>query len=161
MRSLWIAVFLVMISGAAGAQSVVVGLGYADFSYYQSRDTVTANLEYRYSPFYQGRAVNLSWGFGLGLDADHDYFVGAGLIAEWPLRQNWFVEFSLMPSYYEADKYENRLGGDLQFRALLALGRTLRSGDAVSLALAHASNASLNEFNPGVNSLLARYHVRF
>lgn len=159
MRSVLLAAMLFLSANAVHAQSIVFGLGYSDFTYDQSLDTATVGFEYHHSPFYQGKFVNVSWGATAGADKNGDFFAGAGLVAEWPLRHDWFVEFSVMPGYYNADENDNRLGGHLQFRSLIALGKTLASGNAVSLGLAHASNASTNPFNPGVNAIVARFHI--
>ena len=159
MRSVFLAAGLVLMANAVCAQSVVFSLGYSDFTYDQSSDTTNMGFEYHHSPFYQGKFVNVSWGATVGADTNGDYFAGAGLIAEWPLRHDWFVEFSVRPGYYNAGEDDNGLGGNLQFRSLIAIGKTLSTGNAVSLGLAHASNASTNPFNPGVNTIVARFHI--
>lgn len=146
---------------AARAQSVVLGLGYADFSDDQGKDTGQVSIEYHHTPFFQGERMSVAVAAAASATGENDYFIGAGVVAHWPLRNNWFIEGSVMPGYYEAGSTANYLGSEFEIRTLLGVGRTLASGDSISLALTHRSNASTAAFNPGVNAVLLRYHFGF
>ena len=146
---------------AAQAQSVVLGLGYADFSDDQGEDTGQVSIEYHHTPFFQGERMSVAVAAAASATGENDYFIGAGVVAHWPLRNNWFIEGSVMPGYYEAGSTANYLGSEFEIRTLLGVGRTLASGDSISLALTHRSNASTAAFNPGVNAVLLRYHFGF
>jgi len=69
-----------------------------------------------------------------------------------------------MPRYYSEVTDENDLGGNIQFRSLLAIGRTFPSGAKLSLAVPHKSNVGLDDRNPDLNSILLillRWHTAF
>ncbi|CUH50164.1 Lipid A 3-O-deacylase (PagL) [Ruegeria atlantica] len=66
-----------------------------------------------------------------------------------------------MPGYFSKSEELNDLGGSFQIRSLLGVGYTLNSGNKVSVAITHKSNASTQQENPGVNSVLLRYHLAF
>ena len=161
LKTLLAAAVICAASLPACAQSLVVGLGWNYFSYNQSKDTGTIDLEYHFAPFHEGARVDWAVGAVISDSTENDFYVGVGIVATVHMRNRWFAEFSAMPGYYSEGISINRLGGDLQFRTLAGLGRTLKNGNAFSVAINHRSNASTNPFNPGVNSLLVRYHVNF
>ena len=161
MKSLMMAAALAMAATGAQAQSVTFGLGYTDYNEDAATNSALLSLEYQHRPFYEGRVMSLGVGAALESDGESDLFIGAGLAANWSLRNDWFVEASVMPGYYDAASSANRLGGDFQIRSLLGVGRVLPNGNAISVAAQHKSNASTNDFNPGVNALLVRYRLAF
>ncbi|WP_298936600.1 acyloxyacyl hydrolase [uncultured Ruegeria sp.] len=146
---------------AAPAQSIIFGAGYADYSDSMSEDQAILSLEYQHSPFHQATRFSATWGAALSVDADGDTHIGAGLIGVYTLGDRWFVEGSVMPGYYDEGNDLNDLGGSFQIRSLLGLGYTLNSGNKISVAVTHKSNASTQDENPGVNALLLRYHYAF
>lgn len=150
-----------LLAGAAQAQSVILGLGYADFSSSRGNDTEQFSIEYHHTPFHEGNKMSLSVGVSASATAEDDFFLGAGVVANFPLKNNWFIEGSVMPGYYDAGSVANDLGSEFEIRSLLGVGRTLASGDSISIALTHRSNAATATNNPGVNTLLVRYHFGF
>lgn len=60
--------------------------------------------------------------------------------------------------YEEGDGKD--LGGSLQFRSALDFGYQLGSRARVGLTVYHLSNAGLEDFNPGANSVVLTYSVR-
>ncbi len=146
---------------AAQAQSLIFGAGYADFSDDAADDQALVSLEYQHQPFHQATRFSAGWGAALSVDADGGAHLGAGLIGVYSLNDRWFVEGSVMPGYYNEGSDENDLGGSFQIRSLLGLGYTLNGGDKISVAITHKSNASTQDPNPGVNTLLLRYHLGF
>ncbi|MES0864029.1 acyloxyacyl hydrolase [Ruegeria sp. SCPT10] len=145
----------------AQAQTVIFGAGYADYSDSASVDQGIVSLEYQHRPFHQATRFSATWGAALSVDEDGDTHIGAGLVGIYNLNDRWFLEGSVMPGYYNEGNDLNDLGGNFQIRSLLGLGYTLNGGNKVSVAITHKSNASTEEFNPGVNAVLVRYHLGF
>ncbi|WP_109466256.1 acyloxyacyl hydrolase [Albibacillus kandeliae] len=161
MKKLLIAAALSLTAAAAHAQSVTFGAGYADFSDDQSKDAARIALEYHFAPFHQGAISSFALGTMASVDSEKDYFIGFGVVGTWTLKNDWFIEASVMPGYYNEYDPLNRIGGKFHFRSLFGVGRTLASGDKVSVGLTHMSNASTETPNPGVNALMLRYTFGF
>ncbi len=152
---------LLLAAPAAQAQSLVFGAGFSDFSDSQSDDEAVISLEYQHRPFHEATRFSAMWGGAVTVDTASDIHVGIGLIGIYGFANRWFVEGSVMPGYFSEGEGRNDLGGDFQIRSLLGVGYTLNSGNKVSVAITHKSNASTNGDNPGVNSVMARYHYAF
>lgn len=149
------------IATAAHAQEVVLGGGYADYNHAPARDGAIIALEYHHSAFRQSEHFTASFGGALSVDEFSNAHLGVGIVGTYDLGKNWFLEASVMPGIYVEDTPENRLGSRFQIRSLLGIGYTLGSGDKLSVAITHKSNASTTDFNPGVNAVLIRYHKAF
>ncbi len=158
---LLIAAAAASVTTSASAQSIIFGAGYADYSDSQSEDQAIFSLEYQHKPFHQATRFSATWGAALSVDVDGDTHIGAGLIGVYAFNDRWFVEGSVMPGYYDESNALNDLGGSFQIRSLLGVGYTLNSGNKVSVAITHKSNASTQEENPGVNAVMLRYHLGF
>lgn len=161
MKTLLFLVFALVAATAAQAQSVIFGAGYADFSASEGEDQAVFSLEYQHRPFHEATRFSATWGAALTVDTDGDTHLGAGLVGIYTFRDRWFVEGSVFPGYYNESNTANDLGGEFQIRSLFGLGYTLDSGDKVSVAITHISNASTQDDNPGVNSIFLRYHYAF
>jgi len=118
-------------------------------------------FELHAEPFYQIGRFELGLAGSVVADAAGDLFVGAGLAGLYPLDRRWFIEASVLPGYYRASDPANRLGNDFEIRSLLGIGYTLDSGNSLSLAIAHISNASTAPVNPGANGIQLRWRRRF
>ncbi len=161
MKSLGILAIALAAATSAQAQSIIFGAGYADYSNAEAEDRAIVSLEYQHRPFHEATRFSATWGAALSVDADGNTHIGAGLIGLYTFADRWFVEGSVMPGYYNESDERNDLGGSFQIRSLLGLGYTLESGNKLSVAITHKSNASTQEDNPGVNALLLRYHYSF
>lgn len=161
MKPFVIAVFTLFAATVAQAQSVIFGAGYADYSNSSGDDQAIFSLEYQHRPFHEATRFSATWGSALSVTADGDTHLGIGLVGFYTFANRWFVEGSVMPGYYDESNSDNDLGGEFQIRSLLGVGYTLESGNKVSLAVTHKSNASTQDDNPGVNALLLRYHYAF
>lgn len=148
-------------SPMAQAESLIFGLGYTRYSDDSADDFTLFSVEYQVDPF---KSVG-RWDFGLAgalsIDANGDGHLGLGLYTIYNLQKQWFIEGSVMPGVYSNGSDGNWLGGHFQIRSLLAVGYDLDDRNSISLAATHISNASTTEFNPGVNSVLLRWHRRF
>jgi hypothetical protein len=155
--------FIILFAGVAQAQAQewVLGLGYADFSSGTSKDTGLIAFEVHAEPFYERGAFELSLAGALVGHSSGDVFAGVGLSGLLALEGRWFIEGSVMPGYYRASTPQNGLGSDFEIRSLLGIGYTLKSGDRVSLAITHKSNAATSAVNPGVNAIELRLRRKF
>lgn len=149
------------LAGPAAAQSVVIGVGYTDFGASAADDQAVLSLEYHHTPFYRADRLAIGLGGALSLHEDGGTDLGLGIVGTYDLDRNWFLEASVMPGVYWERGIGNDLGGDFQIRSLLGVGYTFESGNSVSLAATHISNAGTSNFNPGANSLLLRYQIAF
>jgi lipid A 3-O-deacylase len=73
----------------------------------------------------------------------------------------WFIEGSVLPGAFFEKVVENDLGSTFEIRSLLGIGYTFDSGNRLSLAVTHKSNASTASKNPGVNAVLIRFRRQF
>ncbi len=143
-----------LFASAATAGDFVVGLGPTDF------DDTSVNaleLEYHTDPIWNFRIADVSVGGAAIIYDEGSFFVGAGVSAVRSLKNNWFIEASFMPGYYDNNEPETDLGNDLEFRSMIGFGREFSNGTRVSLGVSHISNASLGDSNPGVNTLTLRF----
>ena len=132
----------------------MVGAGPTDFD---DIDVLYVELEYHSDPVWQVAGADVSIAGALNWSDNGDIFIGAGVSAVRPLANDWFIEASFVPGYFENSDDLTDLGSDLEFRTLVGIGRQLSNGVGVSLALSHKSNASLGSSNPGVNALTLRF----
>ncbi|MBL4766633.1 MAG: acyloxyacyl hydrolase [Rhodobacteraceae bacterium] len=148
-------------SPLAQAETLIFGVGHTRFSDDNADDFPIFSLELQRDPF---KSVG-GWDFGLGgavsIDTNGDGHLGLGLYAIYHTKSQWFFETSVMPGVYFNGSSDNWLGGHFQIRSLLALGYDLNAPNSISLAVTHISNASTRDFNPGVNALWLRWHLRF
>ena len=149
------------LAGPAAAQSVVVGAGYTDFGARSADDQAVFSFEYQHAPFHRADRLAIGLGGALSVHADGDTHLGLGIVGTYDLDRNWFIEASVMPGAYWESRAANDLGGDFQIRSLLGVGYTFDTGNRLSLAVTHISNASTDDSNPGADSLLLRYHIAF
>jgi hypothetical protein len=143
-----------LVTSAASAGDFVVGLGAADFD-----DTaITAfELEYHTDPIWRFRVADVSVAGAAVVYDEGNFFVGVGVSAIRNLKNNWFIEASFMPGYYDSNGPETELGNDLEFRSMIGLGREFSKGVRMSVGLSHISNGGLGDSNPGANALTLRF----
>ena len=146
---------LLCLSGAAHADEIVGGVGYEGRN---GTYGVQGTAEYHR---YLGSFGRLDYGVGGGvlLGEGGGHWVGAGAVARYDLGADFFVEGALMPGLQ--NQGERDLGGSVQFRSLVGIGREVAPGQRVSVAISHRSNARLNDFNPGVEAIGLRYGREF
>ncbi|WP_037255192.1 acyloxyacyl hydrolase [Roseobacter sp. SK209-2-6] len=159
MRRLLSAAAIALATAApAMSQEIIFGAGYSDYSLAGAEDGAVFSVEYLHSPFHEHSRFSARFGGVLELVSTGDAFVGVGLSGNLDLNNDWFVETSVMPGAYFENAPLNDLGSTFEIRSQIALGKRLRNGTALSLALSHKSNASTASLNPGVNVLSLRWH---
>lgn len=145
----------------AAAQEFVAGIGYVD---YHAQDAETGGfVSGDYLAARDWSLVGFDWGLGVTaqLHEAGDVFFGAGVQGQRDFANGWFIEASLMPGLYDEGKEGNDLGSAFEIRSLVGVGRELRNGNRLSLAVSHISNASTGDSNPGLNAISLRFHVPF
>lgn len=160
-RILTLGALVALLPGSATAADVVIGLGYSDFSDAAADDSATLEVEIHSEPIWHFAGADWSLAAAVLAHSEGDFFVGAGASALWPLRNRWFVEASVMPGYFDDAGGANSLGSDFEIRSLLGVGRQINDRLALSLAVAHKSNASTSSRNPGVNTVSLRTRWSF
>jgi len=159
MRAKWCVAAFLATSSAVAAQNWTVGAGFADFSNGLSQDGEMVSIEYHHRPFHDTTGFDLGLGGAITVHGTGDLHMGVGLVGILPLRSKWFVEGSIMPGVFWERYARNDLGSAFEIRSLIAIGRRFANGAGLSLALTHKSNASTAPQNPGVNSVVLRWHL--
>jgi len=160
MRSFLMALaFAPMFPLALSAQEVVTGFGYGDFHANAADSGYYISADYLGPRDWTLLGFETGWGATGQLHEAGDVFLGGGLQAQRDLGKGWFVETSIMPGVFFEGADANDLGSTFEIRSLLGIGRDLRGGRRLSLALSHISNASLADRNPGLNGLSLRLHI--
>jgi len=158
--------FLTLLAFLAGANSAfaadyVFGLGTSEFNRNGADSTSIFSAEIHGDPIFRKNRFSLSV-FGVAtVHSSGDLFVGAGLSGLFDFNNNWFIEGSVAPGFFHESRPNNNLGSSFEIRSLLGAGYQLQSGDRISIAITHKSNAGVSGTNPGVNAVLLRYRHSF
>ena len=128
-----------------------VSTGVIDFG--KDYETAEVGIEHRFrTDWCRGLGPNV----GAFLTADGSFYVYAGADQRINIGRSWFVDSITSIGFYEAGDGKD-IGGALEFRSGIAVGRRLRDGSRLSFGFFHLSNTSYYRRNPGVNSLLLRW----
>ncbi|HEY0945532.1 MAG TPA: acyloxyacyl hydrolase [Opitutaceae bacterium] len=95
---------------------------------------------------------------GLGWATDGAIFAGGGALYTLGEFRRWQTTVGFGPGYYERNQGPD-LGKHLEFLSFVEVSRRLRRGHRVVLRLAHISNGSLGDRNPGTELLTAGYMI--
>jgi hypothetical protein len=152
---------IIATASSVQAQEWVIGAGYEDFSDPVSIDQGILTFEYHFEPYHTRERFSAGFAGTLSVDGEGDVFAGVGFAGVYKLKDGWFLEGSVMPGAYFESTEENDLGSRFEIRSLIGVGYTLESGNKISLAATHKSNASTADTNPGVNALLIRFRSAF
>ncbi len=148
-------------TGSAMAGDWVIGLGKSHFNGSSGDRSTILSLELHSDPFFTKGRLSASYMGVITAHSSGDMFAGVGLSALYELNGNWFLEGSVAPGLFAESGAIHDLGSAFEIRSLLGVGYALGSGDRISLALTHKSNAGTASHNPGVNSVLLRYRHSF
>ncbi|MBF9025039.1 acyloxyacyl hydrolase [Rhodobacterales bacterium HKCCD6035] len=147
------AVFLAT-TGIASADTAVIGAvrdihrgGYGGVVEYHWTETLAAKPNW-----------SAGWAGAAHTEADDDSWIGFGVSGEYPLSDKVFLEGSFMPGYYSQGATD--LGGNLHFRSTLGFGMNISDNYAISFALSHWSNGSIEKWNPGTDMAIIRLSIR-
>jgi lipid A 3-O-deacylase len=125
---------------------LVLGIGYTEV--FDSQNDIFWSLELRPSwRFYQ-----IGTWFLFGNWEKDSYYASAGLLLDIPLGERWVLTPSFGAGYYN-EGHGLELGLNMEFRSAIELTCRFSNGHRLGIALAHLSNGSLNEVNPGTETL--------
>lgn len=160
LKAIYSSLVLSLLWTSANAGSVVFAVGVEALDRGDSQSGTFA-IEYKTLPFYRFGSLTTGFTTASRAEEDGDFFLGGGIVGEWRMTSSWFVELSVLPGYYESGENGTELGGNFQFRSLLGFGYTMRNNSSISLAVDHLSNSSIDEVNPGTESIAIRFEQRF
>ena len=150
-----------LMSTPAVADSLVIQVGASDVLDEGDALSAVVGIDYHFDPFITHGRLSTGIGIGAQVDDDGDLFLGIGTAATFVLNEKWFIENSFMPGFYDPGSDGTDLGGNIQFRSILGIGYNVSDETAISLAVQHISNASLDSSNPGNEAITLRYFKRF
>lgn len=117
-------------------------------------------IEYHWTETLATKATwSAGWAIAAHNEADDDRWVGFGVSGVYPLSGKLFVESSFMPGYYSEGATD--LGGNLHFRTTVGFGYAVSDAYAVSVAVSHWSNGSIEAWNPGTDMVMMRLLRRY
>ncbi|NLG33941.1 MAG: acyloxyacyl hydrolase [Lentisphaerae bacterium] len=105
-------------------------------------------IEYRPA----ARFFHLGPWFFFGSGKGGAVYAAGGVLFNLHLGRGWFLTPSFGPGYYD-DGGHFDLGFELEFRTGIELSRQFRNRHRLAVGLAHLSNGSLSDRNPGTETL--------
>jgi len=160
-KQLSLVAILIMASFQVQAADLIFSLGLEGLDDDDDGQTAAMTIEYVSDPIFRSGPVQTGYATTVRVDFDNDVFIGVGISSELPLRNNYFFESSVTLGYYGPGREGTDLGGNVQFRSVFGIGRNLSTKSAFSIAVDHTSNSSIENLNPGIETLIVRYLVRF
>ncbi|QPH55918.1 acyloxyacyl hydrolase [Pontivivens ytuae] len=161
MRPLLTLLACLLLASPAFSQSLFVGVGADSIGEGDDDDAeLLLSLEYRAIPIFALGRVGFEPIVTGEVDAEGDVFVGAGLLARAPIGNPVTVTLSVAPGYYNEGDGQD-LGGPFEIRSQIGLAYRFVSGNEISIAYQHKSNAGIYDENPGVDSVLVSYGFGF
>lgn len=157
-----VAVALLCLAAPSGAEAgdLVFGVGPTDYHIQGTETETNFTLEIHSRPFAQPGRFSFGTVAAASVSSGGDIWVGVGLAAKYDLN-NWFVEASLMPGFYQEGSDATDLGSAIEFRSLIGLGYSFSPSTSLSVAFEHKSNAGIGERNPGVEAFSLRLRKSF
>lgn len=146
--------FLAFAPLSAHADESMIGVGVGYYDIFDNEEAVDFRVEYRH-------AEPVIWGIkpfgGAHVTSDGALYGLGGFYGDFHLSPEWTVTPSLAAGLY-SDGGGKDLGYALEFRSQLELGYNFQNGSRVTTGLAHISNASLGDRNPGTEILSLNYY---
>jgi hypothetical protein len=131
------------------------GASAGQFDLAQEEKALELGVDYQFRPVFWGLEPIL----GLGVTSDQALFGYGGLRRPFELgHSRWYLAPHFAVTLFDRGEGKD-LGQTLQFRSGLEVLYELQGGTRVGFGYYHISNASMDEVNPGANSLLLRVVV--
>lgn len=121
---------------------------------FDSHQELYWNVEYR--PAFRFYRVGPWLSFGTG--KHHEFYAAVGGLLNLELGRGWVLTPSFGGGYYNASSGLD-LGFDAEFRTGLELAKRFRNGHRLGISLAHLSNGSLSDQNPGTETFGVSYSL--
>ena len=102
------------------------------------------------------RVIHVGPYFLFGTGRNDEFYAAVGVLADVELGRGWVLTPSFAAGYYNASSGLD-LGFDAEFRTAVELARRFGHGQRLGLCLAHLSNGSLSDHNPGTETLGVSY----
>ncbi len=153
----WGAVCALWLGGLATAQEPdFVAFSLGGFDVNDNETAVEARVEYRsnWKPFYLGPMI------GLMVNSDGGVYGYGGVYLDVFLGRRWVVTPNVAVGGYGRGNGKD-LGSVIEFRSALELSYRYDNRARLGIALSHISNASIDDNNPGTESLVVTFAVPF
>lgn len=98
---------------------------------------------------------------GVEFTTDGSVWGGAGLLADIPLTDRFYLIPSFGVGLYTKGSSDKDLDYPIQFRSQIEAGYTFENQNRLGMAFGHLSNASLGDDNPGTEVLNLYWHVPY
>ena len=121
---------------------------------FDSHQELYWGVEYR--PAFRIFHVGPWLSFGTG--KKHEFYAAVGVLADVELGHDWVLTPSFGGGYYNASSGLD-LGFDAEFRTAVELAKRFRNGHRLGISLAHLSNGSLSDQNPGTETFGVSYSI--
>lgn len=141
--------------GAAYADDpdfLTIGAGWFDFNR-QKDDGAEFRVDYRsnfklwhFKPFLTAAGVSNGM-----------TFIGAGILLDVYFGHRFVVTPSFAPTWWRGKTDELDLGHGLEFRSQIEFAYRFDDRSRLGIAVSHSSNASIDEINPGTETILVNY----
>ena len=93
-----------------------------------------------------------------GTGKNHEFYAAVGVLLNLELGRGWVLTPSFGGGYYNASSGLD-LGFDAEFRTGVELAKRFRNGQRLGVSLAHLSNGSLSDKNPGTETFGLVYSI--
>lgn len=137
-------------AGAEEPRSLAFSAGVFNFS--KSPSAIEAGLEIR-QPIHVWKLVVAG---GLYGNEDGGFYGFGGLRRDFSLGHRWWLTPAFGVALYEQGDSKD-LGGLVEFRSAIEIGREWSNRSRLALAVYHLSNAGIYDTNPGSNSLILTF----
>lgn len=86
-------------------------------------------------------------------------FVGAGILLDVQLGDNWIIQPSIAPTWWRGGTDELDLDFALEFRSRIEIAYRFPDKSRLGISASHSSNASLGDRNPGTESVMLNLSI--
>ena len=88
-------------------------------------------------------------------------FLGAGLLLDLQVGDNWIVQPSFAPTWWrdKSGQFDLDLGSALEFRSRLEVAYRFENKFRLGVSITHTSNASTGDTNPGTEAVMLNVSV--
>ena len=141
-------------AGLQAQESRSLAFSAGAFNFNKSGTVLEGGVEYR-API---NVWKLAAAGGVTVNLDGAFYGFGGLRRDFRLGGPWIITPAFGIALYEKGGGKD-LGGLIEFRSAIEIGREWANRHRLALVLYHLSNAGLYDLNPGINSLIVTYSL--